>query len=189
MPASWSSRTDGQLLRDASREPDAFGELYRRHETIVFSFLARRTREAELTADLAAETFAIALERADRFRDTGQPAIGWLLGIARHQLLDAQRSGRADDRARRRLGVHRPSLTDPSFERIEALIDAGATSPRLHRALAALPTPQRHAVEAFVLDERPYADLARDLGITEATMRQRVSRGLSRLRTTFESTR
>lgn len=189
MPLPWTSRSDGHLLRHANRAPEAFAELYRRHETIVFAFLARRCRDPELTAELASETFATALLRADRFRDTGEPAIGWLLGIARHQLLNSRRRGQVDDRARRRLGVERHTLTDASYERIEALIDAGAAAPRLHRALEALPATQRHAVEAYVLDEQPYEVLARDLGVSEETIRQRVSRGLSRLRTNLEGTR
>jgi DNA-directed RNA polymerase specialized sigma24 family protein len=37
-----------------------------------------------------------------------------------------------------------------------------------------------------VLDELPYTEVAGQLGVPEATVRQRVSRGLARLRTTFE---
>lgn len=189
MLPSWSTRSDGHLLRHARRTPEAFAELYRRHEVVVFAFLARRSRDPELAAELASETFATALLRADRFRDTGEPAVGWLLGIARHQMLDAERRGRVDDRARRRLGVQPHALTDATYERIEALIDAGAAAPALSRALEALPAAQRQAVEAYVLDEQPYAALARDLGVSEATIRQRVSRGLARLRTNLEGTR
>jgi RNA polymerase sigma factor (sigma-70 family) len=54
------------------------------------------------------------------------------------------------------------------------------------RALAALPAGQREAIRAHVLDEQPYSELAGRLGVPEATVRQRVSRGLARLRTTLE---
>jgi RNA polymerase sigma-70 factor (ECF subfamily) len=60
---------------------------------------------------------------------------------------------------------------------------------RLLVALDALPDTQRDAIRAHVLDEQSYAELAERLGVAEATLRQRVSRGLARLRTTVEGDR
>lgn len=188
MPAIWTTRSDGELLRCARSDPDAFAELYRRYEPIVIAFLARRTRDREQTADLMADTFAIALLNASRFRDTGDPAVGWLLGIARNQQLEAWRRTQTADRALQRLGVERPVLTDASIERIGEL-SAGRLTDQLERALARLPPGQRSAVEAVVVHDKPYADLAEHLGVPEATVRQRVSRGLARLRSTLEGTR
>lgn len=111
MVSRLDSCSDAELLTRLSDEPDAFDVLYRRYETVVVTFLMRRTKDAHLAADLAAETFATMLLRADRFTDDGTPAIGWLLGIARNQLLHALRRDRADARARRKLGVD-PTTVD-----------------------------------------------------------------------------
>jgi RNA polymerase sigma factor (sigma-70 family) len=181
------SCSDGELLRRAAaRDGDAFAAFYVRYEAIVAGFLARRTRNPELAADLTAETFAAAVIGAQRFQDHGQSAIGWLLGIARNQLSHSLERGRAEDRARRRLGVERIDYNDASLQRVEALIDMAQTSDALRVALAALPAGERDAVRAYVIDEQPYADLARDLGISQASLRQRVSRGLARMRATME---
>lgn len=163
--------------------------LYRRYEAIVLTFLVRRLGDPHLAADIAAETFASALLRADRFTDTGEPAIGWLLGIARHRLLNAVRRGHAEDDARRRLGLGRLDATDASLERVEALIDTNAIADRIHDALGALPENQREAIAAYVLDEQPYDVVADALGVPEATVRKRVSRGLARMRTALEGSR
>jgi RNA polymerase sigma factor (sigma-70 family) len=80
------------------------------------------------------------------------------------------------------------AIGDESLERVEALIDAAGESPRLREALSALPAAQRDAIYAHVLQERPYPDVASELGVTEPTVRQRVSRGLARMRTTLEGT-
>jgi RNA polymerase sigma-70 factor (ECF subfamily) len=48
--------------------------------------------------------------------------------------------------------------------------------------LAALPPEQRDAIRAHVLEDRPYRDLADELHVSPATLRQRVSRGLAHLR-------
>ncbi|MDQ8047143.1 MAG: RNA polymerase sigma factor [Solirubrobacteraceae bacterium] len=185
----WDTSTDAVLLRAAGTDADAFAELYLRHEPVVAAFLHRRTRDPDLTADLTAETFATALVKADRFAGDGDPAIGWLLGIARHLHLHLLRSGRAEQRARQKLGVERVELTDASIERVERLIDERDPTNPMVVALATLPAMQRDAVLAYIVGDRTYDELAADLGVPAATVRQRVSRGLSRLRTSIEGAR
>jgi RNA polymerase sigma-70 factor (ECF subfamily) len=174
--------SDAELLARTATEPDAFRELYRRHERIVVAFLARRTGDAELTADLTAETFATALLRADRFRrELGDSAVGWLLGIARHAWLHSLERKRSERSACQRLGIEL-SLSDESLERVEAFIDADDPDNPVLALLAELPPEQREAVRAHVLDDRTYRELAGDLHISAGTLRQRVSRGLAQLR-------
>jgi RNA polymerase sigma factor (sigma-70 family) len=179
--------TDGELLRRASAgDRDAFSVLYVRYETIVAGYLVRRTRDPELAVDLTAETFAAAIVGSGGFRDEGQTALGWLLGIARNLLARSWERGQIERRARQRLGVDPVAVSDASLERVEALIDDADPSNPLLVALDALPKTQREAIRAHVLDEQPYAELARRLAVPEATVRQRVSRGLARLRTSLE---
>ena len=181
------SPTDGALLRRAAAgDRDAFSLLYVRYEPIVVGYLVRRSRDPELAADLTVETFAAAILAAGRYRDEGQSAVGWLLGIARNLLGHAWRRGETETRARRRLGVEVPVVSDASLERIEALIDDADPANPLHLALDALPAAQREAIRAHVLDEKSYEEVADQLGVSQATVRQRVSRGLARLRTTLE---
>jgi DNA-directed RNA polymerase specialized sigma24 family protein len=45
-----------------------------------------------------------------------------------------------------------------------------------------LPADQRAAIAAHVVDARPYTELAGELQLSEAAVRQRVSRGLATLR-------
>lgn len=177
--------TDAQLLRRTARDPEAFAELYRRHETIVVGYLVRRTRDPELAADLASETFATALLRANRFRDEEPSAVGWLLGIARHALLHTWERGRTERRALDRLGLERLDLSDESLVRVDALTDDSDPNNALLVALDELPEDQRHAIRSRVLEERSYEELATELGVPAATVRQRVSRGVTRMRTTL----
>ena len=177
-----NNQTDGALLRRAVRDAAAFDELYRRYEPIVVAYLQRRTCDAELTADLTAETFSDALRNSHRFRDDGQPAVGWLLGISRHRHLRYIERRSAESRAIQRLGTEREAVSDASLERIEAVIDLDAAGNPFVAALADLPETQRDAIRAHVLDEIPYEALADQLGVSAATVRQRVRRGLRRIR-------
>jgi DNA-directed RNA polymerase specialized sigma24 family protein len=96
-------------------------------------------------------------------------------------LVDSFRRGRVEDRARRRLAMPARELTDEDLERIEELVDA-ASGPAASALVEGLPEEQREAVLARVVDERDYAEIAAELEVSEAVVRQRVSRGLSTLR-------
>jgi RNA polymerase sigma-70 factor (ECF subfamily) len=54
--------------------------------------------------------------------------------------------------------------------------------------LGELSAEQQAAISARVLDERPYEAIARELSCSEAVVRQRVHRGLRRLRKRLEET-
>ena len=170
-------RTDGELLVATVTDPEAFSVFYRRHVRGVLSFFRRRVDAPELAFDLTAETFAAALEATPRYEPRPEPARGWLYGIAWNQLHQAQRRGRADDCARRELGMAPIVLTDEGLERLEAL--AGGRALRL---LEALPFDQRDAVRARVVDERSYEEIAAELGCSQSVVRQRVSRGVRAMR-------
>ena len=117
MPAT--DVTDEQLL--TARDAASFERFYVRHVDAVLAYFSRRTRDAELSADLCAETFAAALASRHRFRPGQAPATAWLFGIGSKKLADAQRRGYAEMRARRRLGMERIELSDQDLARIDRL--------------------------------------------------------------------
>jgi RNA polymerase sigma factor (sigma-70 family) len=182
------SPTDAELLRRAvdAADGDAFAELYRRHVDAVLAYLRRRVPTPELALDLTAETFAVAIADAHRFRGDG-PVAAWLYGIARIKLLEALRRGRVEDEARRRLHHEPLVLTDDDLEEVEARADRGNSA--LAAGLADLPEPTRAALLARIVDEEPYEDIAARLACSEQVVRQRVHRGLRRLRAALEEAR
>jgi RNA polymerase sigma factor (sigma-70 family) len=178
---------DEELLRrTAQGDAEAFGAFYARHEDAVLVFFLRRTSGPEVAADLAAETFAAALASIGRFRADRGPAIAWVFGIANKKLLASRRRGRVEARARRRLRMEPLVLTDDDLDRVESLVTASAMRQALARALDDLPDEQRRAIEARVLEERPYKELATELRCSEAVVRKRVSRGLRSVRVSME---
>ena len=166
---------DATLL--AAEHPAAFGRFYERHVGAVTSYVARRVARPDLTFDVVAETFARALEHRAQYDAARGPAVAWLIGIARHLIFDAARRRRVDAAARQRLGLAPVHLDDEQLARIEA-----RGSVDLASALAALPGAQREAVLRRVLADEPYPAIAADVGCSEQVARQRVARGLARLR-------
>ena len=104
----------------------------------------------------------------------------WVIGIARNKLRMSFRRGSVEVRARRALGFEALALEDHDLEAIEAIAySAGGPAGQL---FAQLPEEERRAVRARVIDERPYGEIAAELGCSEMVVRKRVSRGLARLR-------
>src|ERR1039457_477950 len=109
---------DEELL--SSRNAADYGRFYERHVAAVVAFLGPRVRGAEQVFDLTAETFARALEHRDQYDPGRAPAVAWLLGIARHLIIDAARHERIADDSRMRLGLAPIPLDDEQLARIEA---------------------------------------------------------------------
>jgi RNA polymerase sigma factor (sigma-70 family) len=171
---------DAYLLGENSpaRAGEAFAVFYSRHERRIITYFLRRTSNPEVAADLAAETFARALESRRRFDSTRGPAIAWLFGIAANVLAESVRIGRVEHAARERLRLEPMVLDDAALAAIATLADGS-------ELLAGLPPAEAEAIGARVIDERGYPEIAAQIGCSEAVVRQRVSRGLARLRAGF----
>lgn len=174
-------RTDSELLIASRDDPEAFTELYRRHAEDLLRYFARRTLDPEAAAELTGETFAQAFASRATYRDQGVNGVAWLYGIARHQLGRFFRRGRVDGAARARLGMPLRELPPEDYERIEDLVDLAPIREALVEALETLSTDQREAMRLHVIDGLTYPEVARRLACTEASARQRVSRGLRKL--------
>jgi RNA polymerase sigma-70 factor, ECF subfamily len=164
--------TDEELL--TSGDASDFGVFYARHLPGVEAYFARRLGR-DVAGDLAAETFASALVARRHFVPGGTPAAGWLYTIAARRLVDFQRRAILRQRTLDAL-VSQAAAEEPSRPEHSSEIE------REFSLLRHLPRDQRRAIVAHVLDEREYRQLAADFGLAEATIRQRVSRGLNSLR-------
>jgi RNA polymerase sigma factor (sigma-70 family) len=167
--------SDAQLL--ASDAPEAFGSFYRRHVRNLLGHLMRLTGDADVAADLMAETFAAALASRARFDPARGSAKGWLYGIAHKKVADYRRRGSAELRMLRRLGMERVELTVEDRHEIEYLVGISAVE-----LAEELPGDQRAVIAARVIDERSYEEIAGQLAVSEQTVRKRVSRALTVLR-------
>jgi RNA polymerase sigma factor (sigma-70 family) len=178
---------DALLLAAARGEQAAFEVFYRRWLPAVMGFHLRRVLVREAAFDLTAETFAAVVVACGEFDPQRGPAPAWLFAIADHKLRDSLRRGRVEASARRTLGHQPVILEDEDLVRVEELASLGSGA-SLEQLLGELSETQRAAVRARVLDERSYAAIARELRCSEAVVRQRVHRGLRRLRQRLEET-
>ncbi|HEY7620373.1 MAG TPA: RNA polymerase sigma factor [Solirubrobacteraceae bacterium] len=156
--------------------------MYEREAEAVLMFHARRTLDPGLALDLTAETFAQAYRGRRSFRgSTVAEERAWLFTIAHRQLVAFFRRGYVERAAMRKLGMRLPAVHEDDLARIEADADLAALRGELGQELARLSVDQQRALRLRVIDELSYEQVASALGVSEATARARVSRGLRAL--------
>ncbi len=121
----------------------------------MYGYLLPRCGSVADAEDLTAETFMAAVA-ALRRPDPPSVSVAWLIGVARHKLVD---HWRRSERERRGLAAVGPSQPDDPWEN---LLDTSAA----YSALARLPGPQRAALSLRYLDGLTVAEIADHLDRT-----------------------
>ncbi len=163
-------------------DQETFTTMYTREVEPVLLFLARRTLDAAVAADLTAETFALAFGSWSRLRGRSENEVrAWLYTVARRQVSRYLRRGRIERRAVQRLGIRMPALHEDDVSAVEQRAGLAELRTALGVELARLSHEQREALRLRVVEEHSYAEVASELGISEQAVRARVSRGLRAL--------
>lgn len=167
--------SDLELLRAHSAgDPDAFGELVRRHRDRLWAVALRTLGDREEAADALQDAFISAFRATAGFR--GDSAVTtWLHRIVVNACLD---------RVRRR--VSRPAVPLPEAGPDEPVEPRDAMAERdlaltIDEALAQLPIEQRSAIVLVDVHGYSVADTAVILDIAEGTVKSRCARGRGRL--------
>jgi len=136
-------------------EPGALVALYREALPQVYGYLLPRCGSVVIAEDLTAETFvaAVAAMQQGAAPDVN---VAWLIGVARHKLVDHWRRQGRDERSQAILGQPDQAVEDPWDE----TLDRAA----LHAALAELNWSQRAAITLRYVDGLRVAEVAEHLG-------------------------
>jgi RNA polymerase sigma-70 factor (ECF subfamily) len=148
--------------------------LYDRALPEVHGYLLARCGQRALAEDLTAETFLAAV-RAD-----GPVTVAWLIGTARHKLVDHWRRLAREERGLRLLDGGRPDAEDPWDAEVDAL--------RAREVLHRLGPAHRAALVLRYLDDLPVARVAEELDRTLHATEALLVRARAAFRRAYEST-
>jgi RNA polymerase sigma-70 factor, ECF subfamily len=123
----------------------------------VYGYLLPRCGAAALAEDLTSETFLAAVSTS-RQGGLSEVSTAWLVGVARHKLVDYWRRLEREQRSLAAAGASLDEVDDPWDDWLDT--DAA------YAALAHLSIPQRAALTLRYLDGLPVADVAEHLGRT-----------------------
>jgi RNA polymerase sigma-70 factor, ECF subfamily len=154
------------------------------HAAYHARMLARARRivvDPDLAEDVVQEAFLRAWRACASFDPAGGPLVNWLLVITANTAIDMVKAR-----------VRRPPLASGSADENQSAdgindIDLLILRSELRHALSSIAAHHRDAVVETVLRDRPYADVAAELGVTPGTLRTRVHYGLRRLRCVLET--
>src|SRR6266704_2948387 len=141
--------------QDGLRGETPLADLYHRAMPQVYGYLLPRCGSAVLAEDLTAETFMAAVAAAKRDRPP-ELTVAWLVGVARHKLVDHWRRLARERRGLAAVERDREDSDDPW----EEVLDLQAA----HAALVRLSMPQRLALTLRYLDGLSVPEVAQHIG-------------------------
>jgi len=155
----------------------AMARLYDELHPAIADYLGRRLARPEDAEDLVSTVFHRFLRNLERFDPRKGSAVGWVMTLARHALIDHLRRGRdtvrVDDLA--------DQLAGPVPDPLEGLIRTDEAD-RVRAALAELPAVAREIVSLHYGGQLRLRDVGDLLGLSEAAVKQRLSRARRELR-------
>jgi RNA polymerase sigma-70 factor (ECF subfamily) len=157
-----------------TRERDV-REAYAAHATELYGFAVRSLGDPGLAEEAVQETFLRAWRAGDRF----DPELGslrtWLFAILRNVVIDL---GRAR--------ASRPGVAEGGIEPSVEPFDEALLSWQVEEALRRIGDQHRRVLIETYYRGRPYAEIAKELGVPEGTVKSRVYYGLRALRVALE---
>jgi RNA polymerase sigma-70 factor (ECF subfamily) len=171
---------DAELLaRHVAGEPDAFGELVRRHRDRLWAVALRTLGDREEAADAVQDALVSAFRAAHTFR--GQSAVTtWLHRITVNACLDRARRAASRRTASVANEENFEALMEP-HESAEAPAERGELHRELLAALTTLPVEQRAALVLVDMQGYSVAEAAEVLDVPIGTVKSRCARGRARL--------
>lgn len=136
---------------DAANGPEPLLELYDRALPRVYGYLLSRCGGAALAEDLTAQTFLAAVD-AVRRDEPPTVSTAWLIGVARHKLVDHWRRQAREERDLRTISEDQPETED----RWDVHLDGLAARATLER----LGPHHRAALTLRYLDDLPVPEVA-----------------------------
>jgi len=171
-----TERSDAQLVAESlAGNREAFGQIVSRYQSLVCSLAYSATGSLSQSEDLAQETFFTAWKQLGELREPSKLR-AWICGIARNLINNFLRAqGREPSHHAEPLEEAgesqsaEPLPVDRVICREEAAI--------LWRSLERIPELYREPLVLYYREQRSIEAVARDLDLTEETVRQRLARG------------
>ena len=183
-PAPGGGPVDDALVAAlAAGDHDALAELYRRYGGAVWGVARRVCDDRTLAEDVTQTVFVDLWRRPQRFDPARGALRPWLMAQAHARAVDAVRS----ESARRRRHEREAHYAAPASPDVEATAHVAELSHEVRRAVGQLAPDERDAIVLAYFGGHSYRETAAMLGAPEGTIKSRIRRGLSGLRTVLEA--
>lgn len=173
----------GHLVqRVASGERDALADLYDQTSHLVYSLALRILRDEPAAEDVVIEVYTHVWRMASTFEPARGSASAWLLTLTRSRAIDALRARRRNRACEPLEAASEVQSETPGPE------DLNLAAERRHfvvRALQALVSEQREAIELAYFGGLSHSEIAARLEQPLGTVKTRIRLGMMKLRETL----
>jgi len=167
-----------RIIKAARQDPKAFGELYMLYVEQVFRYLYSRVGNVHEAEDATAQTFLVAFESFDKFRQDGHFA-SWLFTIARNKAMDHFRQRKNISSIDEAADI--PVDNDPLYGVIQSEQTAA-----LSTLIQALPEEDRELLRLRFLATMSFPEIAHFLHRNEDAVKKSIYRLMARLHSQLE---
>ena len=162
--------------RIVSRDEAAVGELYDRHNRLLFGLILRIIRDRSEAEEILQEVFVLVWTRAETYNVSLGPPAAWLVRIARNRAIDRLRANTV------RLRAVESAPEPPPAENPESKASVSEQQRAVARALESLPPDQRVLIEQAYFLGLTQSELAERFKLPLGTVKTRIRTGMLALR-------
>ena len=164
----------------------AFGILYERYTTLVFSLAVKIADSHETAEDITLDVFTQIWKNAKKYHPEKGSVNGWIASLARYRSIDTLR------RRKVRSDINRPQWSDVQLEKLPSNDNTGEelelaeTRKKVSNAIAKLPEDQQEVLEMAYFKGYTHRQIAEALNEPLGTIKTRIRLGLQKLREIFK---
>ncbi|MDR1209708.1 MAG: sigma-70 family RNA polymerase sigma factor [Clostridiales bacterium] len=175
-----SALTDCELISLClNGENDGFAELVARYKNLVYSIIARMTRDRDEAADIAQDVFVKVYKNLDKYYPEYKFST-WIMRITTNHIIDTRRKRKTDES---NIDDAKPIASqDPGPE--EVLI-AKERNELLGRIVAALPDMYKIPIVLYHQQGLSYQEIAEVIGEPLSKVKNRIFRGRKLLKQSY----
>lgn len=184
---NYSREDDRTLIQQiGAGDQKAFGILYDRYKTLVFSLAVKIVDSHETAEDITLDVFTQIWKNAKKYHPEKGSVKGWIASLARYRSIDTLR------RRKVRSDINRPQWSDIQLEKLPSNGDTGEalelaeTRKIISNAIAILPEYQQEALAMAYFKGYTHRQIAEALNEPLGTIKTRIRLGLQKLREIFK---
>jgi RNA polymerase sigma-70 factor (ECF subfamily) len=177
---SMESKTDEQsLIEQASKNPQAYAQLYDRYVEQIYRYALRRTGDRGLAEDVTSATFEKALRHLSSHGWEGKSYKAWLYLLASQQIIEHHR------RNQRYIALTDDTKADID---IEEMAENTMQWADIVQAMGELSENDQEIITLRLIDRLSNSEAAQFLGCSPPKVSVRLYRALGRLRKVLDAT-
>jgi RNA polymerase sigma-70 factor (ECF subfamily) len=166
----------------AQGDQEAFGVLYERYVSRIYSYIYYRTGNQHDAEDLTARVFFRAMRHVENYKDRGLPLSAWLYRIAHNLVANWHR----DNSRKKEIPLDEIILVRHSGELPEAVLIENEEKENLLGVIHRLPADRQQLIILKFVEHLSNAEIGQVMGRSEGAVKSLYHRTLLSLRDDYE---